>query len=616
MLDYIECSRRIRALSMPLEENGQLYGRLEANFLRIRQLFAQNRTYLNEQVYAPLKNGADALSAEKAQELMALSDRLADTETLEMADVRLAFYIVEALEPYYARIGDKAKYIHCLFRQEMLAYNVGQIFDRGRLTEALAGRYRSCIIACAEKAETFFDDIDGFSALPQKTQKELLTIGLFRATGYERLYYDERLIRDQIRSYQRYIERLCDPALRRAAPGIKWDTELYSAYTYFMDVQEFLDWHETPDDILRTLDEAGDRALALMKKNGTTSQRDPSAVLSGKKAIGFYRGTTSFEEMVKKYADWESESDPNAYDQLSMSSNVMPIVFVQGICREHPEKIESCRAYLMRSQQRVFDYIQRARDKGAYNTMQRFIGYMMDYYIELEGGIPFKQFLENLMNATQPTLTIHCSMVAALSVSIFDTLMEKRPELLIGVCGCRTFSEVWTRRNEIREFLRECCYLHDAGKLFFLDTINQFGRMLMDDEFALIRLHAQMGYDVLSKHESTKPYAKVALYHHRWYNEQGGYPVNTSYCDEPDALLYQIVTCADCIDAATDFIGRAYSRGKTFEEMLVDLRQNSGRIFNPDLVALFDDAALCERVERLLKDERGKMYDRAFMRAG
>jgi len=50
--------------------------------------------------------------------------------------------------------------------------------------------------------------------------------------------------------------------------------------------------------------------------------------------------------------------------------------------------------------------------------------------------------------------------------------------------------------------------------------------------------------------------------------------------------------------------------------MLVDLRQNSGRIFNPDLVALFDDAALCERVERLLKDERGKMYDRAFMRAG
>ena len=40
----------------------------------------------------------------------------------------------------------------------------------------------------------------------------------------------------------------------------------------------------------------------------------------------------------------------------------------------------------------------------------------------------------------------------------------------------------------------------------------------MDDEFALIRLHAQMGYEVLQKRPSTRPYAKAALYHHRWYN--------------------------------------------------------------------------------------------------
>ena len=98
-------------------------------------------------------------------------------------------------------------------------------------------------------------------------------------------------------------------------------------------------------------------------------------------------------------------------------------------------------------------------------------------------------------------------------------------------------------------------------------------------------------------------------------NEQGGYPADISYRDEPDALLYQILTCADCIDAATDSVGRAYSRGKTFEEMLANLRQNSGRMFNPELVALFDDAALCEKVERLLLDERGRMYDRVFTRA-
>ena len=611
MQSYIERSRQIRNLSMPPENKEHFYGQFRVNFLQIRELFAENRAYLNDEVFTPLKD-IDAISEEKAQELLELSDNLAYTETLEMVDVRLAFFIVNALEPYYEKRGNREKYIHCLFRREMLAYNVGQIFDRGRLTDALAGRYRGYILACAEKASVFLDDVDGFAALPDKTQEELLSIELFRATGYERPYYDEQLILRQIGSYQRYIRRLLDPEIRKAAPNINWDKQLYSAYTYLMDVQEFLDWHETPDFILRMLDDAGDQALALMKKNGTTNQRDPGAVLSSKKAIGFYRGTTSFEEMVQKYVDWETESDPNAYDQLNMSGNMMPIVFVQGLCREHPEKIESCGGYLNAAQQRTFGYIRRARDKGAYNTMQRFIGYMLDYYIELDHGIPFKTYFENLMIATQPTLTIHCSLVSEISLSILDALMQKRPELLAGVCGCADAEEAKARTEEIRVFLKECCFLHDAGKLFFLDTINQFGRKLMDDEFALIRLHAQMGYEVLQKRPSTRPYAKAALYHHRWYNEKGGYPADLSYKDESDAILYQILTCADCIDAATDSVGRAYSRGKTFEEMLDDLRRNSGRMFNPDLVALFDDAALCESVKKILNFERERLYNQVF----
>ena len=84
------------------------------------------------------------------------------------------------------------------------------------------------------------------------------------------------------------------------------------------------------------------------------------------------------------------------------------------------------------------------------------------------------------------------------------------------------------------------------------------------------------------------------------------------YRDEPNAILYQILTCADCIDAATDSVGRAYSRGKTFAEMLEDLHRNSGRMFNPNLVALFDDAALCESVEKLLCFERERLYNQVF----
>lgn len=72
------------------------------------------------------------------------------------------------------------------------------------------------------------------------------------------------------------------------------------------------------------------------------------------------------------------------------------------------------------------------------------------------------------------------------------------------------------------------------------------------------------------------------------------------------------MTCADCIDAATDSVGRAYSRGKTFDEMMADLQVNSGRMFNPDLVALFGDAGLRRQVESLLRFERERLYNVVF----
>ena len=614
---YIERSVQIRALSMPPEQNAdnaaQFYEAYLANFSEIRQLLQENRLFLRDKVEIPLRD-VDALSDEEADELMAFSDALADTRTLEMVDVRLAWKIVNALESRYQKNGDTLKYIHCLFRDEMLAYNVGQIFDRGRLTDALAGRYRNSILESAQKAGRFLDDIQMFAALPFAAQKELINVELFRSTGYERPYYDEHLILEQVHSYQQHINRMLNPAFQQAAPSIKWEAELYSSYIYLMDVQEFLDWHATPDYILRMLDDAGDQALVLMEKNKDNTQRDPSAVLSSKQAIGFYRGRTSFEDMVRKYADWQSKADPNAYDQINMSSNVMPVVFVQGLCREHPEKIKSCHDFLMDSQQRTFTYIEHARNQGAYHTMQRFIGYMLDYYIELEDGITFRRYFKNLMTVTQPTLFVHCSMVARISEAMLDMLLEKHPEKLVGACGCHTAEEVLSKQDEIRAFLRGCAFLHDAGKLFFLDTVNLYNRMLMDDEFELIRLHAEMGYNILKRRNSTRPFAEAALFHHKWYNGTGGYPAKASYDGVENAILYQILTCADCIDAATDSVGRAYSKGKTFEDMMEDLRSNSGQIFNPDLVTLYDDERLQKKVAGVLQKERRALYHQAFSR--
>ena len=77
-------------------------------------------------------------------------------------------------------------------------------------------------------------------------------------------------------------------------------------------------------------------------------------------------------------------------------------------------------------------------------------------------------------------------------------------------------------------------------------------------------------------------------------------------------ILYQILTCADCLDAATDSVGRAYSSGKNFADMLADLRCNAGRMFNPDLVQLFDSEQLQQQIETLITVDREQLYREVF----
>ena len=83
-------------------------------------------------------------------------------------------------------------------------------------------------------------------------------------------------------------------------------------------------------------------------------------------------------------------------------------------------------------------------------------------------------------------------MVTKISLAILDELYRENPGLLLYVNGCETMEEVHNSMKETREFLFYCDMFHDAGKLYFLDTINLFARALFNEEFDLIRLHPQM----------------------------------------------------------------------------------------------------------------------------
>ena len=618
---YLARSTEIRKLSMPPEQLGSgathFYQQFLNNYTRIKALLQENRNMLERSVYQKIKK-IPAISEETADALMEFSDGLADTRTLEMIDLRLAWVIADAMEPFYWQLQQDGslvhiqKYIHCLFRRQTLAYNVLQMYDRGRITDPLSKEYRDCILECSEKMLPYLNDLSLYARLDAKQQDELLTMELFSATAYERLYYDEALIRKQLQCYKTHIARLTDPEFQAAVPSKDREFDIFSAYNYLAAVHEFLYWHETPRDILLVLDDAVQRAMAYVETHPDNYRADISYIRSCKRSIDFQLGRIDFQSLISFYQEQAASCDMQRYDFMSADSNLLPIVFLTWMCREHPERIPECQDFMRREQRRTFEYIKGARDQGAYHTLQRFSSYILADYVEVNGGISFHDYYENILIATQPTLYVHCDMTARISRCILDALYRNAPELLLGCCDCETIEELDRSIDQIRDYLTQCCFFHDTGKMFFMDTISLYNRMLFPGEFELIKVHPAMGWSVLRNRPSTRPYAEAALYHHKWYDDKGGYPDDVSYSGVENAILYQIITCADCIDAATDSVGRTYSAGKTMQDMAADMRVNAGRMFNPALVQLFEDPELFQQVETLITATREQMYYRVF----
>ena len=72
------------------------------------------------------------------------------------------------------------------------------------------------------------------------------------------------------------------------------------------------------------------------------------------------------------------------------------------------------------------------------------------------------------------------------------------------------------------------------------------------------------------------------------------------------------MTAADCLDAATDTVGRSYSNGKTFTAFEKEVAEGAGTRYAPILPDLFKQSAFRQDIEYLLDEGRKKQYREVF----
>jgi len=141
-------------------------------------------------------------------------------------------------------------------------------------------------------------------------------------------------------------------------------------------------------------------------------------------------------------------------------------------------------------------------------------------------------------------------------------------------------------------------YLHDIGKLIVdRDIINAPYRIDAKNSSELNR-HPAAGYEILSP--IRHPYADIPLtakYHHERLDGRG-YPDGLT--DEQIPIGAKIISLADSFDAMTT--DRPYRRRRSFEDVVGDLRENTGTQFDGRVVAAFARA--------ILKEVKGEIKER------
>ena len=130
------------------------------------------------------------------------------------------------------------------------------------------------------------------------------------------------------------------------------------------------------------------------------------------------------------------------------------------------------------------------------------------------------------------------------------------------------------------EGLRFAAMVHDIGKLGVPAELLSLPRKLKPEEFALVKMHPQIGYDIVKELDYPWPIGKVVLQHHERL-DGSGYP-NHLQGDEI-CIEARVLAVADAIEAMAAH--RPYRAGVGVQHALDQVRADRGTKYDTDVVA-------------------------------
>lgn len=218
-------------------------------------------------------------------------------------------------------------------------------------------------------------------------------------------------------------------------------------------------------------------------------------------------------------------------------------------------------------------------DRYMMNDMKRIL---MQHYEEVEMPEIYAAKVDDVRSGIGSYA--HSEHLRVLSVALLKGVIRHKPELLLGMPGCKTVKDVRAHSDSLESFIGQAAILHDLGKNTMGEIVSNEFRKLYDEEFEILKTHPEAGLEYLKEDPALEIFHDMTLGHHRWYDGSKGYPMWFDNTKSPIRVMIDILTLCDCLEAATDAVGRSYAPRKVFQQLMAEFDEGAGTRYNPEVL--------------------------------
>ena len=616
---YIELTTWVRELSTPRisdDSTVEEYQKdLLRSFLRIGEIAKVNAKIL-EKHFFPLIDPDRDLTEEEMDELYEFSMAMIDAVNIENLDVPMIYVQAQKILQQAEKKNNLRETIIALDLIVMASYLLMVMTRRLYPSFNYTCQYRDIGLDAANGILEYLPP-EKFVTLPDDYCKEIVLINsryissLFEWNDKE---HPEDYTEHDLQMMRDALALADDPFYREQLPNYDWNYHIYRTLQYITCFTEFHNGErfnhqqllEITDYTRQFIDFLHEKMPEMEEECTEDSQ---TLYLARNEALSNQITKDEYLATLRKLFKKRKIDDYAAW--IMNVYFLVPYEYLLNVDRNNltKEDIELLSTFY----KEVITYIYNMPKMGVLTFMLTYLVEILKNYIVVPGGPSFEDFCLQLMAALHQPTYVHTLGVAEFTVCLTKHLLNKNPEVLVGVLDTKDVNEVNSKKDEIIDHAYHSALMHDVGKIFIMETIITYERKLFDLEREVIKAHPVIGASLLELYEEMHPYIPAAIGHHKFYDNVGGYPDSFDLDNSKDKPIIYILTVADCLDAATDKVGRNYKSGKSLEEYVAELAAEKGTRYAPFVVELFEDEEVLNDIDQVLQNARDNNYRKTFL---